>query len=483
MLYLGERLASALAYVHERGILHRDLKPSNVVICPNGEPVLIDFNLAQDRSMSEHRLGGTLPYMPPEQLAALATRRSGDVILADHRGDIYALGVILYELLTGRHPFGPVPLKLKTAAARDFLISKQQEGPRLLRSRNRAIDPALDRLILRCLSANPDDRPATARELAAELAKLQAPIRRARRWAGAHVMALTLIGAFLASGTAAGTYVATRPSAAVVHSQEGDRNYSNGKYAAAIEEYSLSLVADKNQPAVYFARGRAFQKTGEFRSAANDFERADPESDGQAAARLAYCWTKTPDHEHSIKWYETAIAAKPEGVNLAVLHNNAAFSLSRMAKREDWEAAEEHATQALRQDPTLRAAYFNRAWIRYRLWFAGAGNNAADGLADARMAISLGGDGTAFLYYIAAALCAADLNDAGNPAGDPRNLAGLEYVKKAVAHGYEAKRLSRRLKKHPLLADWAALLQAEDVATQPPTGMDEDLRLIEPFTD
>ena len=133
VLYLGERLASALAFVHERGILHRDLKPSNIVLCPNGEPVLIDFNLAYDRSMAEHRLGGTLPYMPPELLSALSRHRKDEPVLADNRTDLYALGVILYELLAGAHPFGPVPLKLKTTEARDFLLGRQKQGPLPLR--------------------------------------------------------------------------------------------------------------------------------------------------------------------------------------------------------------------------------------------------------------------------------------------------------------------------------------------------------------
>ncbi len=103
-LWIGARLAEGLAHAHERGVLHRDLKPANVLLTDEGQPMLLDFNLAEDvKAPGEAgRVGGTLPYMAPEHLAAY----QGRPVDVDARSDIYALGVILYELLTGRHPFG-----------------------------------------------------------------------------------------------------------------------------------------------------------------------------------------------------------------------------------------------------------------------------------------------------------------------------------------------------------------------------------------
>ena len=118
---LGAKLADALAYLHDRGICHRDLKPSNVLLSPEGEPLLLDFNLCADIQATLKRLGGTMPYMSPEQLRATA----GSAIYAaalDARSDIFALGVILYQLATGQHPFGPMPLKLNTRELREHLV-------------------------------------------------------------------------------------------------------------------------------------------------------------------------------------------------------------------------------------------------------------------------------------------------------------------------------------------------------------------------
>src|SRR5262249_54291926 len=89
---LGARLADGLAHAHERGIRHRDLKPANVLLADDGQPMLLDFNLAEDTKLRSGApaafVGGTLPYMAPEQLAAFLHRSGG----VDARGDVYALG-------------------------------------------------------------------------------------------------------------------------------------------------------------------------------------------------------------------------------------------------------------------------------------------------------------------------------------------------------------------------------------------------------
>src|SRR5579884_2001207 len=101
---LVRTLALALEEAHGHGVIHRDLKPSNVMITPRGEPVIMDFGLARRADRDDARLTavgyalGTPAYMPPEQV-------SGDVDAMGPAADVYSLGVILYELLTGQLPF------------------------------------------------------------------------------------------------------------------------------------------------------------------------------------------------------------------------------------------------------------------------------------------------------------------------------------------------------------------------------------------
>src|SRR4029079_17314617 len=101
VVWLGGCLADGLAHAHERGVLHRDLKPANVLLTDEGQPMLLDFNLAEDARAGgpgAAAVGGTLGYMAPEHLEAYR----GSPRAVDARSDLYSLGVILFELLTGR---------------------------------------------------------------------------------------------------------------------------------------------------------------------------------------------------------------------------------------------------------------------------------------------------------------------------------------------------------------------------------------------
>lgn len=113
--WIGACLADALQFAHQRDLLHLDLKPSNVLLAADGTPMLLDFHLAQPpirpNESARHRLGGTPNYMPPEQWVAMMEICDGRSVTAavDGRSDIYALGVMLYEMLGGAIPFGFCP--------------------------------------------------------------------------------------------------------------------------------------------------------------------------------------------------------------------------------------------------------------------------------------------------------------------------------------------------------------------------------------
>ncbi|OJH39451.1 serine/threonine-protein kinase [Cystobacter ferrugineus] len=148
------QVCEALAYIHAHGLVHRDLKPSNIMVDEDRQVRLMDFGLAKfladDAGMTlDGRLVGTLRYMAPEQIL-------GEPL--DGRTDLYSLGVVLYELLTGRPPFdakSPVDLWHKVL---------ETEPPPLLALNPRA-DPQLARVAHRLLRKEPDDRFQTAEEV------------------------------------------------------------------------------------------------------------------------------------------------------------------------------------------------------------------------------------------------------------------------------------------------------------------------------
>jgi serine/threonine protein kinase len=489
VLYLGERLANALAYVHERGVLHRDLKPSNILVCPNGEPVLIDFNLAHDRSLTEYRLGGTLPYMPPEQLEAMSRQRLGEQVGSDNRADLFALGVILYELLTGAHPFGPVPLKLKTAAAREFLLSRQKRGPRPLRGHNRQIDPAVESLILRCLSSDPARRPASARELEAELRRLQSPLRRARRWVANHARTVAAAALLLATGgTALGGYIANLPSADAAHRQAGLSLFHDGKYQEAIAQFTRSLEVNPNQPDVRIDRGRANSRVRDWASAAADFKAADPDHNGRAAACLGYCYLLERQPKEAITWFKKALQ---NGIETAAVYNDLAFSLVRSEKlvNSDEEEkilreAEEAANNALDRSPGFMAAHYNRASARFRLWFTNHDPAYALGAFEDYRDVVNQGVATANCYFFAAESCAAVLGTRpGNAQDDPLYEVGKQYLMFAVEKGYPRDNLEAACSRTKCRAEWARDLPPNLKTIVTHNGTEDNLRLIDPVVD
>lgn len=158
---IGAAVAEALAFAHAHGVIHRDVKPHNIMIDRRGTVFLIDFGIARAggpdmRSLTETgMLLGTPHYMAPEQLESHRV---------DERSDIYSLGVVLFEAVTGTVPFdGDTPFSVGRKHV-------QNEPPRP-RERKPGIPPSLETIILRCLAKNAARRPWSATELAALLRK------------------------------------------------------------------------------------------------------------------------------------------------------------------------------------------------------------------------------------------------------------------------------------------------------------------------
>ena len=159
------QVARALVDAHERGIIHRDIKPQNIVVSKNGQVKVLDFGIATVVSPPSEELGygrplldtgaisGTVPYMSPEQLSGAPF---------DHRTDIFSLGVVLHEIVSGRHPFA-------TDNAGDTMSAILHDEPRPLDSESISVPVEVRRIIHKCLEKDPTHRYRTTRDLVIDL--------------------------------------------------------------------------------------------------------------------------------------------------------------------------------------------------------------------------------------------------------------------------------------------------------------------------
>lgn len=155
-------IADGVGYLHANGIVHRDLKPGNVRLTRDGRPKLLDFGIAKDAQTPNLTMAGnvvgTLQFLAPEQLEGAP---------ADARSDVWALGILLYELLTGRLPFASDNIS-------DLMTQVRKCRFPPATSIDTSLPPALDRLVQSCLRPDPDDRPQDGAALAAAVRALGA---------------------------------------------------------------------------------------------------------------------------------------------------------------------------------------------------------------------------------------------------------------------------------------------------------------------
>jgi tetratricopeptide (TPR) repeat protein len=164
-LRLFGAICDAVQHAHQKGVIHRDLKPANILVTPDGAPKILDFGVARatdadvraTRHTSPGQLVGTVAYMSPEQVGASADR-------LDTRSDVYALGVILHEMLTGRLPY-----ELDDASVVAAMRVIEEADPVPPSSMDRALRGDLDTIVRKALRKRPEDRYQSASDLGADV--------------------------------------------------------------------------------------------------------------------------------------------------------------------------------------------------------------------------------------------------------------------------------------------------------------------------
>lgn len=171
--WIVARLSDGLQHAHDRGVLHRDIKPSNILLGGDGTPMLLDFNLAHDENQAnaqvEATLGGTVAYMAPEHLRALNRRTSESIAQVDERSDVYGLGMVLFEMITGHNPFeqsvsySPMPILVEAMAT-----ERTRSIPSLRQYRD-DVPWGLESIVRKCLQPDPSVRYQSAAEFGEDL--------------------------------------------------------------------------------------------------------------------------------------------------------------------------------------------------------------------------------------------------------------------------------------------------------------------------
>ena len=332
-------VAEALEYSHSKGICHGDIKPSNILLASGGRPMLLDFNLSFRDSTMQDGIGATLLYAAPEQLAVYAAG-SRDLSLAasarlDGRVDIYSLGVTMYQMLTGRLPYGS---QLSGASAREtaILLFKQRQSQKIvsIRKLNPAVDPELANLVEQCLSFSPNQRPQTASILADKLTRLlgrtlqvKRAVRTVGRWSISHQIVTAIAVIVLA---VAGVFAASRTQA-----ERGFDAQLEGKHELAIQ----CFVGAEQTPGVRFATarsqlalGQAQRDTRLLKLTLADLEQLSQETkNGQVTALAAYCrgliiiYTGRYGRDDIQRLKNLIMRARREGFNPSANEINLAF--------------------------------------------------------------------------------------------------------------------------------------------------------------
>jgi eukaryotic-like serine/threonine-protein kinase len=294
---IATRLASVLAYLHGQRMAHRDIKPANILLGDTLHPYLLDFNLAGE-SAQQGPIVGTLPYLAPELLHLLThTSKQETIAISWPTADIFSFGVVMYELLTGHHPYvnlREIPVVSGTLQKAKMIYDKQAS---FVASGTKAIGKPLGRewsWIERCLRLRPEERPS-----AAELEKqLNAFDRSTWLRRGAWVLGGVMAAGVVAGVTTARFYPTWFPSKhgfvqTLPHDayERGFHFYNSGEWTLATESF-LQAGKERNDGRAFTAAAYCLAQSGSCRDALYRLEQARQAGDNRVLVELisAYCY-------------------------------------------------------------------------------------------------------------------------------------------------------------------------------------------------
>jgi serine/threonine protein kinase len=305
-------ITETIEFAHQAGILHRDLKPSNVLLDQQEKPLITDFGLAKMvNDSSQLTMSGTVvgtpSYMPPEQAAARADQ-------VDVRSDVYSLGAILYELITGVAPF-------KAATTHDTLqqvLKSEPVSPRVL---NSAVPVDLETICLKCLQKERGRRYSTAAKLAEELQRfldgvpIQArPVSRLERfvrWCKRNPRVASLSGAAITGVLVALVALSVSYFQVLRAKQEAESSFRQAK--RAVDEFFTEVAENriwKRFPETESFRKKLLEKTRIYYTQFMESQGADMALDYEQAAtnyKIARCFSLLGDSRQAAPLYDQSI--------------------------------------------------------------------------------------------------------------------------------------------------------------------------------
>jgi serine/threonine protein kinase len=369
------QLALALQHTHERGVLHGDVKPANVLFSSEAKPLLTDFNVS-GRSESRFKgavavndpgcdtrpgestdspIGGTLLYMAPEQLGAICGMKGTGM---DHRADIYSLGLVLFELLTGKWPFPEAGIGHDPLLAPRQLYASRLSSTVEFPGSGQSLESQMRAVIRRCLEPNPEERYQSASDLANDLQCIidcrpllvaETPIlrRRAscfvRRHRLASLTSVVCVGLFLA-----GTLMLAGPPGRSLADSHGREARGNAEMRQARQETERHIPSRRWEQS-----GRVALAAGDFEQAVSDLQRAVDLVPGDAAAchNLGIALFRTSRFAEARAAFDAAIEAGLRSGRAYSYRAASSLALGDVAgARADFELARQVASNAERQE-------------------------------------------------------------------------------------------------------------------------------------